>query len=255
MIYSISDIHGCYDALINSIEENDLIDKLDKGNKLILLGDYIDRGNDSFKTVKYIRDLQQKYGQNQIVVLRGNHEEWFLEFIFHNEDTWLVEDENLITSRTFLSEKKLNEIQNQIRGGSVNEIYSLIRKGIIEEQKEILEWMSKLPYCYETDKQIFVHAGVDEEAGEWWKIGTEDYMFLNKFPPTTGLFYKMVIAGHISARFVSGDDTWSGPYFDGESHIFIDNSVLASKELIVLAIDDIENRYYEIKKGILRKIS
>lgn len=48
--------------------------------------------------------------------------------------------------------------------------------------------VKKLPLYYETQNLIFVHAGVDEEAGEWWNIGTDDYTFLNKYPPNERLF-------------------------------------------------------------------
>ncbi len=34
--------------------------------------------------------------------------------------------------------------------------------------------MSDMPLYYETGEQIFVHAEVDEEAGEYWKWGTND---------------------------------------------------------------------------------
>ena len=43
---------------------------------------------------------------------------------------------------------------------------------------------------YETDTQIFVHAGIDEEAGKLWKQLTSSEMFTNKFPLTTGGFFK-----------------------------------------------------------------
>ena len=48
-----------------------------------------------------------------------------------------------------------------------------------------------------------MHAGVDEEAGEYWVWGTSDYILLGKFPATKGKFYKTIVAGHV------GTGTWS----------------------------------------------
>ena len=56
-LFAIGDIHGCFDSLKELIESNI---KLDKNDKLILLGDYIDRGNKSKKVVDYIINLQEK---------------------------------------------------------------------------------------------------------------------------------------------------------------------------------------------------
>lgn len=57
-----------------------------------------------------------------------------------------------------------------------------------------LDWMRGLPFYYETDTQIFVHAGIDEEAGDLWRWGTEDAYFCEKFPWSTGKFLKDIIA-------------------------------------------------------------
>ena len=73
MIFAISDIHGCYDLFMEKLKliEPELEDA---NNKLILLGDYIDRGPDSCRCLEKAYSLQQKYGKEQVIVLRGNHE-------------------------------------------------------------------------------------------------------------------------------------------------------------------------------------
>lgn len=57
----------------------------------------------------------------------------------------------------------------------------------------LIKWLRDLPFYYETDKQIFVHAGIDEEAEELWKWGSEDYYFCSKYPHTTGAFLKILL--------------------------------------------------------------
>ena len=74
--YMISDIHGNDYALnkfIKLLNKSNI--KIGKDTKVFFLGDYIDRGNNSFKVLKTIYDFQKEYGNENIVVIRGNHEE------------------------------------------------------------------------------------------------------------------------------------------------------------------------------------
>ncbi|HBF42821.1 MAG TPA: serine/threonine protein phosphatase [Desulfobacteraceae bacterium] len=72
----IGDIHGCLDMLIRLMDKVDL--RPDK-DRLIFLGDYIDRGEDSKGVVDRILDLK-KYS-SQIECLMGNHEAMFLDYL------------------------------------------------------------------------------------------------------------------------------------------------------------------------------
>ena len=54
-IYAMSDIHGCLDAFKASLSTVDL-DAED--SKLVLLGDYCDRGPDSLGVFELVMDLQ-----------------------------------------------------------------------------------------------------------------------------------------------------------------------------------------------------
>ncbi|HGR9839137.1 TPA: metallophosphoesterase, partial [Streptococcus pneumoniae] len=75
--YSVSDIHGHYNEFIKSLNK---IDLSDKQSKLILLGDYIDYGSQSFQVISKIIELEKIYPK-QIITLFGNHEEWFYDWL------------------------------------------------------------------------------------------------------------------------------------------------------------------------------
>jgi len=68
-LFAIGDIHGCFDSL-KVLVGNKI--KLQKDDKLILLGDYIDRGEKSREVVDFVMELQEK--GFDIIPLRGNHE-------------------------------------------------------------------------------------------------------------------------------------------------------------------------------------
>lgn len=63
----IGDIHGCLTALKTLVESLDLT----PDDKLITLGDYIDRGPDSKGVIDYLLDLKTKHN---VITLKGNHE-------------------------------------------------------------------------------------------------------------------------------------------------------------------------------------
>ena len=76
-IYVQSDIHGYLNVLKSNIGQIDL----SQDNQLIFLGDYIDYGMKSCQTLRFLYDLQKEYGCEKVVVLKGNHERDFLEWI------------------------------------------------------------------------------------------------------------------------------------------------------------------------------
>lgn len=247
MIYAMSDIHGQYDLLAKRIEQ---IRPLLKGdNRLVLLGDFIDRGNRSYECIKLAYDLEQEFGRDKVIVLKGNHEVWFEEFLFCNEDVWLAEDKDFFTSGTFLTKEQFKEL-DVLPNRDVRIEY--VKKCIKENHKQLLVWMRKLRLFYETDTQIFVHAGVDEEIpedeAEWCTIGTPDYVMTGKFPPSIGHFYKEIIAGHVAASHLAGDLSFNGIFFDGESHYYIDGSTAKFRRVLCLAYDEKEEKYYQLEE-------
>ena len=81
-VLAIGDIHGEFEKFMSMYEkiratENDLI---------IFLGDYIDRGKDNMKMMKWIIDENKK---DNIIALRGNHEQMMLDFFDNNDYNWL----------------------------------------------------------------------------------------------------------------------------------------------------------------------
>lgn len=176
-------------------------------NMLILLGDYI-HGPNSYGVLDKVIWLQEKYGCDKVIALLGNHEEMV-----------------------------------------ISEGYSISDEGYSKCDKKdciYIKWMMSLPYYYETDKQIFCHAGVDEDAEDMWKWGTSKHIFTGKFPAEKGQFYKDIIAGHVGTSVISENPSYHDIYFDGESHYYIDGTVLESGVIPVLMIDTEQNKYYRL---------
>jgi serine/threonine protein phosphatase 1 len=79
-IYALSDIHGCADLLKRAFEAIDADLKRSKAERVlhVILGDYIDRGLDSRRTLDL---LIERARSNAFVFLKGNHEDVLLSFL------------------------------------------------------------------------------------------------------------------------------------------------------------------------------
>ncbi|VNW87158.1 Ser/Thr protein phosphatase family protein [Streptococcus pneumoniae] len=237
-LFAISDIHGHLDEFLSALSKVDLSDK---NNRLILIGDYIDNGHQSFQVISKIIELEELH-PNQIITLLGNHEEWFYDWLILENPTSSSFSE---TIKSFFSPEELTYILksnvNNFEAGVRNEIKNNIKFN------PFINWFKKRyrdKRYYETDTQIFVHAGIDEEAGKLWKDLTSSEMFTNKFPITTGGFFKDIVSGHIASWEVAKDKTYQGNiYFDGKNHYFIDGDVYHSKTIPVICYDTVTKSY------------
>ncbi|MGN0378364.1 MAG: metallophosphoesterase family protein [Butyrivibrio sp.] len=212
-IYSMSDIHGCLQEFEAALEMIDLSGQ----NKLILLGDYVHSGPDSYGVLRKIMSLQQKYGNEKVIALMGNHED-------------LV-----------------------IRGTApVQELFvdGLYDSGNAEDDDYII-FMQNLPLYHVEGNIVFVHAGINEEAGEEWEWESTDRDYLEKFPPDTGHFdgEMTIVAGHVGTSIIADNPKFHDIYFDGESHYYIDATVYDSGYINVLMYDTEEEKFYQIIDG------
>ena len=74
--FVIGDIHGCLDEMAC------LVESLPKraGDRIVFLGDYVDRGPDSRGVLSYLIDLQARANQD-VIFLKGNHEDMLLSYL------------------------------------------------------------------------------------------------------------------------------------------------------------------------------
>lgn len=75
-VFIVGDIHGCLDMLKR------LIDKIEwrpKNDRLIFLGDYVDRGRDPKGVIDFLLELKEE--SDLVQCLMGNHEDLFLDYL------------------------------------------------------------------------------------------------------------------------------------------------------------------------------
>lgn len=216
IIYCMSDIHGCLAEFEYALSL--VMDHLEREDtKLILLGDYI-HGPDSYGVLNKIIGLQREWGSDKVVALMGNHEDM------------------VCSGRAGIGEVNFS-----------NDDYD------DEKDDFYIDWMMELPRYHVEGNTIFVHAGIDEEAGEMWELGTDDYTFTEKYPAELGKFDGdiMIVAGHIHTSEIAENISFNDIYFDGESHYYIDGNVLVSGVIPVMKVDTNtnNNKYYRITES------
>lgn len=262
MIYAMSDIHGCIEEFQRLMKQVDL----SGDNRIVFCGDYIDYEDSSCQVLMYLWNLQKKYGAEKVVVLKGNHEQMLLEWIsdyrnpypdgtedYMTFNDWLRTDfeSGADTIRTFISKQQMDFLNTISRTCSMETINREAVQMILSNYEKLILWIEQMPSYFETENQIFVHAGVDEEAGEYWMWGTVDRILLGKFPATKGKFYKTIVAGHVGTGTwsLANDRNYHDVFYDGESHYYIDGSVYKGGKLLLLAYDEENGKYYQVENG------
>lgn len=233
--YIISDIHGCYQEFLLMLDKIGFSDS----DRLILAGDYIDRGKDSYEMLKWLEHCPEN-----VYPIRGNHEEEFAENvnlmcllnekrelkpdIISNDDTAAL----YASVKYVLAKSRLSILYFDLYGT----IGRLVKQSgvTLEDLVRWSEMIRRMPYYYELNAGgrdcVVVHAGYAERAEQ---IGTR-YSSLEKFYLYAredafhlgGKRHGMIIAGH-TPTIIKGDFVYNKGqvfrYYDAEKDcIFYD---------------------------------
>ncbi len=172
-VFAIGDIHGCLGKLEQMIAAIDFDEKRDS---LVFIGDYIDRGPDSKGVVDYVIDL--KIRAKKVMCLQGNHEQMLLNYICRGEDKDLFLFNG---GRATLASYGVGELGDG--------------KAITLPDNHMEFFQSLLPY-YETEKNIFVHAGLRPGVSLEEQKSEDLYWIRDEFIDSSYDFGKVVVFGH-----------------------------------------------------------
>ena len=167
-LFAIGDIHGCFDSFRELVEYKI---EFNNNDKLILLGDYIDRGNQSKSVVDYIIDLQNK--GFDVVPLMGNHESMLLE---------TLDNEKLL----------LQWFQN----GGFETLESFQIKSLKELDQIYIDFFKGLQFYYSLKNYLFVHAGFNDEITDPFGDKYQMIWAIREYYQNPLLKDKIIIHGH-----------------------------------------------------------
>jgi serine/threonine protein phosphatase 1 len=214
-ILAISDIHSKYNALQKLLAGANYDPASDE---LVLLGDYIDRGEDPVKTLELVMSLKK----GGATVLMGNHEAMYLEAI---EDIDAGKD-------------SIDNFYGDPNGcyGTLKEFHN---NGL---EKAAVEFFSGLPMKHRIGNKIFVHAGYNPDVdyavqSQFNLLWTREPFLRAKIPDSC-----LIIFGHTPTQ-------WNNFYiWHGANKIGIDCGAAYGGRLACLELrDDGEGTEYYVE--------
>ncbi|MDB4944220.1 MAG: serine/threonine protein phosphatase [Labilithrix sp.] len=157
--FAVGDIHGDLAALKRAVAK---LPPLQPDDTLILMGDYIDRGDESAQVIDYVRKELPKIVPGKLVALRGNHEDGWLRVASGGWPEFVIPVANgcLATLRSYR-----NQPCEELEAPSREELATMQSGEFFPD--DVVDWMNELPYFYEDEHAIYVHAGLVEKDGRW----------------------------------------------------------------------------------------
>lgn len=190
---------------------------------LVFLGDYVDRGPDSAGVVAHVRELAAR-GPARVVALRGNHEDAWLQVIDRGWPEFVFPRPNgcLECYRSFTGGALPREDEPPATG----ELDAMLSGEFFP--RDVVAWMRTLPYFYEDEHAIYVHAGIKRD-----RDGAGGFPHPRDVEPQRALLWlrdrdffehyrgKLVVFGHTTTRTLPNElstytpedpsDLWAGP--------------------------------------------
>ncbi len=220
-VFAFGDIHGCaneLEVLIAHLETQRIIDPEDY---FIFLGDYIDRGPNSFNVIETLIEFKYKYPN--AFFLKGNHELMFQNFL------------------------SLSDAQEQVffHNGGIETITSYeITSGMLPEEAVYkipplhFKFYAELLGIVETENFIFVHGGIDIEEPLQNQSENNCLWVRENFIEKEHNLNKIIVFGHTPFRDV---------IFDLPYKIGLDTGLVYGNKLSCLELNS--NRIYQIFLG------
>ncbi|MFC6348450.1 metallophosphoesterase family protein [Vagococcus carniphilus] len=184
-LFVISDIHGdlsLFKSLLNDYDK--------QSHQLVLIGDLLDRGLNSKECLLLGMELIEEGA----VYLRGNHEQLFLDFLKDPE----------------------NRYSNYLLNGGGETIESMLHKGAIDEYspteislmiqtryKQLIKCLESLPYYFEWNHYLCVHAGINLLLSSWKETTLRDFLWIRgKFHELPNKTSKTIVFGHTPTMYL-----------------------------------------------------
>lgn len=248
--YVITDIHGFYDEMIETLREKGYFSDKEP-HKLIICGDLLDRGPDTDNLQSFVVNLLRS---NDLIFIKGNHEDLIEELVctveagvpitsvgayhWHNgtintamQASKMSFEEIIVSPEKFVKRMKATPFLSQIIPSSVD--------------------------FFETDNYVFVHGWIpvarsfekNKPIKNWRKAEPADWKqarWANGIRMAKdGLIVKnkTVVCGHVYCGYARCEDHDSVNYQDyspyyGDGIIALDSAVAVTRKLNCIIIED-----------------
>ena len=183
--FVVGDIHGKAGML------EELMTHWDGQSQLVFLGDLIDRGENSRRVIELVKDFVEQQGA---ICLSGNHEYMFLAWIDNPTERYDHYRRNG-------GDTTINSLLGRPLTDPVDGVEDARR--VQETCGDLVAFIRSLPFVYETEHYIFVHAGLDLTLPDWHE--TTDYQKVwirQPFHEATNQTGKTIVFGHTPVHYL-----------------------------------------------------
>lgn len=208
----ISDIHSHLDRfkeLLKKVNYN-------KNDYLIILGDFIEKGNQTIETVEYLQELQKN--SNRVYVILGNCEYALEEMICNPKYAKQVINYLNRIGKSGMIKQALNKLSLDIK----KDTPELIQAKVKEYLQPYFEYFNTLPTTLHLNNFIFVHAGI-ENRKDWKNSKLTSLIEMKTFFQDGHWLDDYVVVGHL-------------PTSNQHSHV-INNDIIIDRKKRIISID------------------
>jgi protein phosphatase len=178
----ISDIHGNLTLL------KSLLEKINYTNEdtLIINGDLCEKGPDSLGVVRYVMKV---CAENEKVYITKGNNDILIDYICADSE-WIFPylkriNYSIMHEMVAYYGKTIDDFPTK------EELWGFCQKHFKEE----CDWLSKLPVAYESEKYIFIHAGI-ENREKWEETNFSHALSAKSFYEQDHQASKIVVVGH-----------------------------------------------------------
>jgi serine/threonine protein phosphatase 1 len=175
--------------------------ELDETDTVVFLGDYLDRGPQSKEVVDYVRSFPTRT-KAKVVALRGNHEDAWLRVCTKGWDEFVLPPGNgcLAALRSYTG----GPVPAEDEKARPDEMMELTTGMFFPD--DVISWLDGLPYYYEDEHAIYVHAGLPPKEGGFSHPTEVDDPMVLLWIRTESFFRdyrgKLVVFGHTRTEFL-----------------------------------------------------
>lgn len=154
-IFAVGDIHGQLAQFHHALDR--IGEDPEAGAPIVFLGDFVDRGPDSRAVVEALMQGQAE-GRNWICLM-GNHDRFFLRYLddpFYEDPQ--TRNPHFYTDPPIGGDKTLESYG--VDADPRRDPREIHAEAVAAVPQAHRDWLAALPRIYETEQQIFVHAGI-----------------------------------------------------------------------------------------------
>lgn len=234
-VFIMTDIHGCYEEL------EAMLQVVPAHTKILFLGDFVDRGANSLKAVRIVKQLVES---GRAYAIRGNHEEMLLKSIDGEMDEAIyLRNGGEKTFQDFAAPVVENVDTLQLA-----DYVAIMNKHYTNE----IDFIRALPLYIDMHDYLFVHAGVDPQTQTLTSLRKKDILWIREaFHYTPHALPHKIFFGHTPVQRLEGGTLNGIWYNDAKTKFDLDGGCVFGGWLngVLLNVATNTLHIYEAKKS------